>query len=179
MADRPIHLVKRDFSASAPNELWVADITYVPTKVGWGYVAFIVDVFSRMIIGWKVSASLRSNLATDALLMALNARRAQLKECIHHSDRGVQYLSIRYSDALKEAGLTASVGTTGDSYDNALVEATNGLYNTELVYPHGTFEGIVDLEWATLSLRGLVQSTPSPWGTGYDPAGLSSKRTTT
>ncbi len=84
MADRPVDLVKRDLGASAPNELWVADITYVPTRVGWGYVAFIVDVFSRMIIGWKVSASLRSDLATDALLMALNARRAQLNECIHH-----------------------------------------------------------------------------------------------
>ena len=150
LAMRPKDLVERDFSAIGPNHLWVADLTYVKTKMGWAYVAFIVDVFARAIVGWKVSSSLRSDLATDALEMAVYARSPVPGELTHHSDMGVQYLSFRYSARLDEAGIAPSVGSKGDSYDNALAETVNGLYKTELVYRRGPFEGVDDLEWATL-----------------------------
>ena len=150
LAMRPKDLVERDFSAIGPNRLWVADLTYVKTKMGWAYVAFIVDVFARAIVGWKVSSSLRSDLATDALEMAIYARSPVPGELTHHSDMGVQYLSFRYSARLDEAGIAPSVGSKGDSYDNALAETVNGLYKTEMVYRRGPFEGVDDLEWATL-----------------------------
>ncbi len=115
---RPADLVERDFTAPGPNRLWVADLTYVKTHTGWVYVAFVVDVFSRRVVGWQVSTSLRSDLAIDALEMAVYARRDQdLSHLVHHSDRGVQYLSIRYTERLEEAGAVASVGSKGDSYD--------------------------------------------------------------
>jgi len=114
---RPSDLVDRHFVASAPNRLWVADLTYEKTHAGWAYVAFIIDVFSRFIVGWQVSNSLRSDLAIDALDMALFARGRRLKGLVHHSDRGVQHLSVRYSERLGEAGVVASVGSKGDSYD--------------------------------------------------------------
>ena len=150
LQERPRDLVKREFVASAPNRLWCADITYVKTAVGWAYVAFITDVFSRMIVGWKVSSSLKSDLAKDALEMAIAGRGEVLSDLTHHSDKGVQYLSVAYSQALLDAGVTPSVGTTGDSYDNALAESVNALYKTELVRQYGQFLGVDDLEWETL-----------------------------
>jgi len=149
LAERPRDLVKRNFTASRPNQLWVADLTYVPTWRGFVYVAFITDVFSRRIVGWRVSTSLRSDLALDALEQALHAR-SDLEELIHHSDRGGQYLSIRYSERLKDAGIEPSVGSVGDSYDNALAETINGLYKAELIWPNGPWRGIEEVEFATL-----------------------------
>ncbi|CAG4923690.1 unnamed protein product [Acidithrix sp. C25] len=149
LVERPKDLVNRNFTSNEPNNLWVADITYVKTKIGWAYVAFVTDVFSRTILGWKVSPSLKANLATDALEMAIH-QRAVSPGLVHHSDRGVQYLSVRYSQRLIDVGITASVGSKGDSYDNALAETTNGIYKAELVNPHGPFFDVDELEWATL-----------------------------
>ena len=150
--DRPADLVERRFRAPVPNRLWVADLTYVKTHSGWVYVAFIVDVFSRMVVGWQASRSLRSDLAIDALEMAVHnrGRTDSLEGLIHHSDRGVQYLSVRYSDRLADNDIVASVGSKGDSYDNSLVESFNGLYKWELIYPRGPWTGLDDVEWATL-----------------------------
>jgi putative transposase len=150
---RPNDLVDRDFTAAAPNRLWVADLTYVKTHVGWVYAAFIIDVFSRMIVGWQLSNSLRSDLAIDALEMAIWNRTRQgqvLDGLVHHSDKGVQYLSIRYSERLAENDIVASVGSTGDSYDNAMAEAFNSLYKWELIYPKGPWTGLDDVEFATM-----------------------------
>jgi putative transposase len=116
-ADRPADLVERDFSASRPNQLWVADLTYVATWSGFVYVAFVVDAFSRFVVGWQASRSLRTDLALDALEMAIWRRRAQLDGLVHHSDRGGQYLAIRYTERLAEAGAVTSVGSRGDSFD--------------------------------------------------------------
>ncbi len=127
----------------------MADLTYVPTWVGFAYVAFITDVFSRKIVGWRVSNSLRSDLALDALEQALHAR-SDLDGLVHHSDRGVQYLSIRYSDRLAEAGIEPSVGSVGDSYDNALAETINGLFKTEIIHPNGPWRSLEEVEFATL-----------------------------
>ena len=149
---RPSDLVDRQFVASAPNRLWVADLTYVKTHTGWTYVAFIIDVFSRAIVGWQASTSLRSDLAIDALEMAIYSRNHRdLSSLIHHSDRGVQYLSIRYSERLGEAAIVASVGSKGDSYDNALAESFNGLYKTELIHRKGPWRNVEHVEWATLN----------------------------
>jgi putative transposase len=152
-ADRPRDLVDRRFSAGAPNRLWVADLTYVRTWSGFVYVAFITDVYSRMIVGWQASRSLRSDLALDALEQAIWARsdRAQrLDELVHHSDRGVQYLAIRYTERRAATGAVNSVGSRGDSYDNALAETIIGLYKAELVHNRGPWRGLDDLEYATL-----------------------------
>jgi putative transposase len=149
--NQPPDLVARRFRAPAPNRLWVADLTYVKTHSGWVYVAFVVDVCSRVVVGWQASRSLRTDLALDALEMALWARRAApLKGLIHHSDRGGQYLAIRYTERLAEAGAVASVGSRGDSYDNALAESFNGLYKTELIRRCGPWRGLEDVEYATL-----------------------------
>lgn len=148
-AQRPPDLVERSFSASRPNQLWVADITFVATWVGFVYVAFIIDVFSRLIVGWRVSNSLRSDLALDALEQALHAR-APDQELVHHSDRGTQYLSIRYTERLAEAGIEPSVGSAGDSYDNALAESIIGLYKTEVIRRQGPWRNIDAVEYATL-----------------------------
>ena len=126
-AQCPLDRVQRTFAAEAPNRLWVADITYVATWEGFVYVAFVVDVFSRRIVGWRVSQSLRTDLALDALEQALHARDTD-EQLIHHSDRGVQYLSVRYTERLRDAGIEPSVGSVGDSYDNALAETINGLF---------------------------------------------------
>ncbi len=147
--ERPKDLVKRSFEADRPNKLWVADLTYVATWAGFVYVAFIIDVFSRFIVGWRVSRSLKSDIALDALEQAIAARNPDAG-LIHHSDRGVQYLSIRYSDRLAEAGLVPSVGSVGDSYDNALAETINGLYKTEVIWKDGPWRGIDPVEYATL-----------------------------
>lgn len=150
-ADRPEDLVDRQFAAPAPNVLWVADLTYVKAHSGWVYVAFIIDVFSRRVVGWQASRSLRTDLALDALEMAIWARRDEnLDGLIHHSDRGVQYLAIRYTDRLADAGLQASVGSRGDSYDNALAESFNGLFKTELIRKDGPWFGVEDVEHATM-----------------------------
>jgi transposase InsO family protein len=148
-ADRPADLVQRDFSAGRPNQLWVADLTYVATWAGFVYVAFITDVFSRTIVGWRVSSSLRSDLALDALEQALHAR-PDINDLVHHSDRGVQYLSIRYTERLAEAGIEPSVGSVGDSYDNALAETIIGLYKTEVIRRNGPWRNLEEVEFATL-----------------------------
>ena len=145
----PADLVQRDFSADRPNRLWVADLTYVATWAGFVYVAFVMDVFSRKIVGWRVSSSLRSDLALDALEQALHARPG-IDQLIHHSDHGVQYVSIRYTERLAEAGIEPSVGSVGDSYDNALAETIIGLYKTEVIRRNGPWRGIEAVEFATL-----------------------------
>jgi len=149
VADRPEDLVQRDFTAERPNQLWVSDFTYVATWRGFVYVAFVIDAFSRRIVGWRVSNSLKSDLALDALEQAIHAR-GKSDDLIHHSDRGTQYLSIRYSERLAEAGITASVGSVGDSYDNAMAETINGLYKTEVIRKRGPWRSVDEVEYATL-----------------------------
>jgi transposase InsO family protein len=154
--ERPEDLVKRKFVASAPNQLWVADLTYVRTHAGWTYVAFILDVFSRMVVGWQVSTSLRTDLALDALDMGLWARQRAGQDVAgltHHSDRGVQYRAIRYTERLAETEVVASVGSKGDSYDNAMAEAFNSLFKAECIRnpvmrPKGGWRSVVDVELA-------------------------------
>lgn len=148
-APRPEDLVERRFVAPAPNHLWVADLTYVWTSAGFCYVAFVTDAFSRMIVGWRVSTSLRADLALDALEMAIWSRKGDLSKLVHHSDRGVQYLAIRYTERLEEAGAVSSVGSRGDSYDNALAETLNGLYKTELIWRHAPWRGVDHVELQT------------------------------
>jgi putative transposase len=148
-ASRPADLVCREFTASRPNQLWVSDLTYVSTWQGFVYVAFVIDVFSRMIVGWRASRSLRTDLALDALEQALWAR-PDTHDLVHHSDRGVQYLSIRYTERLAEAGIEPSVGSVGDSYDNALAESVIGLYKTEVIRRRGPWRHLEAVEFATL-----------------------------
>ena len=150
VSQRPADLVERVFAAVAPNRLWVADLTYVWTRAGFVYTAFVTDVFSRAIVGWRVAASLHTELALDALEMAIWHRRADdLGSLIHHSDRGVQYLAIRYTERLAEAAAVSSVGSEGDSYDNALAESVNGLYKAELINRHGPWRTVDEVELAT------------------------------
>lgn len=150
VSERPADLVNRTFAAPAPNRLWVSDLTYVWTVRGFVYTAFIVDAFSRAIVGWRVSSSLRAELALDALEMAIWARGPGLPGLVHHSDRGVQYLSIRYTERLADAEAAGSVGSKGDSYDNALAETVNGLYKTELIRRHqGSWRSADEVEAAT------------------------------
>jgi len=149
---RPADLVKRDFTAPAPNRLWVADLTYVATWAGFCYAAFVIDAYSRFIVGWRVATTLRASLALDALEMAVWARQdADLDGLVHHSDRGVQYLAIRYTQRLAAEGAVASVGSRGDSFDNALAEAVNGLYKAELIGRHGPWRTAEQVELATLA----------------------------
>ena len=129
--------------------MWVADFTYVATWQGFVFVAFVIDVYSRMIVGWRVSKSVKAELVLDALEQALHAR-ADKEGLVHHSDRGSQYLSIRYSERLAECGIQASVGTTGDSYDNAMAETINGLYKAEVIWRRGPWRGLETVEHATL-----------------------------
>jgi putative transposase len=147
---RPADLVDRAFRAPAPNRLWVADLTYVSTWSGFAYTAFIVDAFSRAIVGWRVATSLRTDLALDALEMAIWARRPTAEDAlVHHSDRGVQYLAIRYTERLAEEGAVTSVGSRGDSYDNALAETVMGLYKTELIRRRGPWRTAEQVELST------------------------------
>jgi len=144
-------LLDRNFRAPAPNRVWVADITYCRTFAGWVYAAFVIDVYSRRVVGWQLSKSLRTDLALDALEMGLWTREHAGQDTtgvIAHSDKGVQYLAVRYTQRLAEAGAVASVGSTGDSYDNALVEAFNSLFKAELVRNKGPWKSIDDLEIA-------------------------------
>lgn len=148
--ERPADLVQREFNASAPNKLWVCDLTYVRTWSGYVYVSFIIDCFARMIVGWQASRSLRTDLALDALEQAIWARKDEgLGELIHHSDRGSQYLAILYTERLAEAGGVQSVGSRGDSYDNALAESVIGLYKTELIRNKGPWRGLDAVEFGT------------------------------
>jgi transposase InsO family protein len=151
--DRPADRVNRDFKVNRPNALWVSDLTYVATWRGFVYVAFVIDAFARRIVGWRVSSSLRTDLALDALEQALYDRLPARHDnaLIHHSDRGVQYLSIRYTERLAEAGIEPSVGSVGDSYDNALAESIIGLYKTELIRQRGPWRNLEDVEFATLT----------------------------
>jgi transposase InsO family protein len=148
-AEQPADLVQRCFSATAPNELWVADLTYVATWRGLVYVAFVIDVFSRMIVGWRVWNSLKTDLVLDALEQALYARTGT-QGLIHHSDCGSQYLSIRYTERLAEFGIESSVGSVGDSYDNALAETIIGLFKTEVIRARGPWRHMDNVEYATL-----------------------------
>jgi len=148
-AARPADLVQRQFVATRPNQLWVADITYVATWRGVVYVAFVIDVFARMIVGWRVWNSLRTDLVLDALEQALYARTGT-QGLIHHSDRGSQYLSIRYTERLGEVGIKSSVGSVGDSYDNALAETIIGLFKTEVIRARGPWKNMDEVEYATL-----------------------------
>jgi transposase InsO family protein len=147
--EKPLDRVQRRFVASRPDELWVADFTFVATWAGFVYVAFIIDVFARRIVGWRVSRSMHTELVLDALEQALHARETQ-KGLIHHSDHGSQYLSIRYTDRLAENGVEASVGSVGDSYDNALAETVIGLFKTEVIYARGPWRSLDAVEYATL-----------------------------
>ncbi len=150
-APRPADLVDRDFSAAGPNRLWLADLTYIRTWSGFVYAAFVIDAYSRMILGWQTSTSLRTDLALDALEMALWRREHDgLEGLVHHSDRGVQYLSIRYTERLAEAGAVTSVGSRGDAYDNALAETVIGLYKTEVIRKRGPWKNLEVVEFATL-----------------------------
>ena len=150
-ADRPLDLVERNFTAERPNRLWVADLTYVSTRRGFTYVAFVIDAFSRRIVGWSASRSPRTDLALDALEQALWDRTDDSTDgLVHHSDRGGQYLGIRYTERLAESGIEASVGSRGDSYDNALAETIIGLYKAEVIYKRGPWNGLEDVELATL-----------------------------
>lgn len=168
--ERPPDLVKRDFTAARPNELWVVDFTYVPTWAGMVFTAFVTDVFSRRIVGWRTKATMPTELPLDALEMALWTR-AQADELVdglvHHSDAGSQYTSIRYSERLADAGAVASIGTVGDSYDNALAETTIGLYKTECVHHEGPWRGADDLELATLNWVWWFNNTRIHSALGY------------
>ena len=147
----PLDRVNRVFKADRPNQLWVSDFTYVSTWQGWLYVAFVIDVYARRILGWRVSSSMRTDFVLDALEQALYARQPELQEgLIHHSDRGSQYVSIRYSERLAEAGIEPSVGSKGDSYDNALAETINGLYKAELIHRRAPWKTKESVELATL-----------------------------
>jgi putative transposase len=146
----PRDKVNREFRAPAPNRLWVSDFTYVATWTGFVYVAFVIDVFARRIVGWRVSRSAETGFVLDALEQALHARQPAESGLIHHSDRGAQYVSIRYTERLAEAGIEPSVGSVGDSYDNALAETINGLYKTEVIRRRGPWRSLEAVEFATL-----------------------------
>jgi putative transposase len=148
-ATRPADLVQRQFEAAHPNQLCVADLTYVATWAGFAYVAFVIDVFSRAIVGWRVSTSLRTDIALDALEQAIHARRPG-DGLVHHSDRGTQYLSIRYTQRLSDAGLVSSVESVGDSYDDALAESIIGLFKTEVIRRCGPWRNAEEVEFAVL-----------------------------
>jgi putative transposase len=151
-AARPADLVQRDFTATSPNQLWVTDLTYVATWSGVAYVCFIIDAFSRMIVGWRVAAHMRTDMVLDALEMARWSRGTHLDGLVAHSDAGSQFTSIRYSERLAELGAQPSIGSIGDSYDNALAETVNGLYKTELIRGpgQGPWKTIEEVELATL-----------------------------
>lgn len=147
----PLDRVNRQFKADRPNQLWVSDFTYVSTWQGWLYVAFVIDVFARRIVGWRVSRTMATDFVLDALEQALYARQPDAENAlIHHSDRGSQYVSIRYTERLAEAGIEPSVGSKGDSYDNALAETINGLYKAEVIHRRGPWKSRESVELATL-----------------------------
>ena len=147
----PLDHVNRQFHAPAPNRLWVSDFTYVATWAGFAYVAFVIDVYARYIVGWRVGRSAHASFVLDALEQAIHDRRPVHRGgLVHHSDRGSQYVSIRYTERLAEAGIEPSVGSVGDSYDNALAESINGLYKAEVIHRRGPWRNIESVEFATL-----------------------------
>jgi putative transposase len=166
----PQDRVNRQFHAQRPNQLWVSDFTYVSTWQGWLYVAFVVDVFARRIVGWRVSSSMRTDFVLDALEQALYDRRPQREDAlVCHSDRGSQYVSIRYTERLAEAGIEPSVGSKGDSYDNALAETINGLYKAELIHRRGPWKTKESVELATLHWVSWFNSQRLMAPLGYVP----------
>jgi transposase InsO family protein len=169
-AERPADLVQRQFVATRPNQLWVADFTYVATWAGFVFVAFVVDVFARRIVGWRVSNSLRTDFVLDALEQALYSRKIT-EGLIHHSDRGTQYLSIRYTERLAEASIEPSVGSTGDSYDNALAETIIGLYKTEVIRKRGPWRKPGCGRIRDARMGRLVQQPPAARADWRCPAG--------
>ncbi len=146
----PLDHVNRVFHAPAPNVLWVSDFTYVSTWSGFVYVAFVIDVYARRIVGWRASRTAHASFVLDALEQALHERRPVRSKLIHHSDRGSQYVSIKYTERLAEAGIEPSVGSVGDSYDNALAETINGLYKAEVIHRRGPWRSFEAVEFATL-----------------------------
>jgi putative transposase len=148
--ERPSDLLERDFTADRPDLRWVADITYVATAAGWVYTAFVQDLYSRRIVGWQVADHLGTELALDALEMAIWSRGGDVNDLVHHSDRGVQYTSIRYAERLDQVSAARSVGSKGDSYDNAAAESLNSLYKKELIEFHGDWKGVIDVTMATM-----------------------------
>jgi putative transposase len=166
----PLDKVNRQFRAERPNQLWVSDFTYVSTWQGWLYVAFVVDVFARRIVGWRVSSSMNTDFVIDALEQALYARQPERdSSLVHHSDRGSQYVSIRYSEPLAEAGVEPSVGSKGDSYDNALAETINGLYKAELIHRRAPWKNKEAVELATLEWVSWFNSQRLLEPIGYIP----------
>jgi len=166
----PLDRVNRQFKADRPNQLWVSDFTYVSTWQGWLYVAFVIDVFARRIVGWRVSRSMRSDFVLDALEQALFDRQPErTKALVHHSDRGSQYVSIRYTERLAEAGIEPSVGSRGDSYDNALAETINGLYKAELIHRRAPWKSTESVELATLEWVSWFNHHRLLEGIGYIP----------
>jgi len=150
-ADRPLDLVERHFVATRPNQLWVSDFTYVATWRGFVYVAFVIDVVARRIVGWRVSNSLRTDFVLDALEQAIYDRCTDVGgDLVHHSDRGTQYLSMRYTERLADAGIELSVGSRGDAFDNALAETVIGLFKTEVIRRRGPWRSLDAVEFATL-----------------------------
>jgi putative transposase len=168
LAERPQDLVQRNFTATRPNALWVSDFTYVATWRGFVYVAFVVDVFSRRIVGWRASTTMRSDLVLDALEQALYDRDTDAM-LVHHSDHGSQYLSIRYTERLADAGIEPSVGSRGDAYDNAMAEAVNALYKAEVIYHLGPWRGLEEVEYATLEWVAWYNSQRLMEPLGYVP----------
>ncbi len=147
----PLGRVNRQFKALRPNALWVSDSTYVATWAGFVYVAFVIDAFARRIVGWRVSRTAHAGFVLDALEQALHERRpVQRDRLVHHSDRGSQYLALRYTERLAEAGVAPSVGSVGDSYDNALAETINGLFKAEVIHRRGPWRSFEAVEFATL-----------------------------
>ncbi len=167
---RPADLVDRRFTATRPNQLWVADFTYVATWRGFVYVAFVIDVFARRIVGWRVAASLRTDFVLDALEQAIYDRcRTEVTDLVHHSDRGTQYLSMRYTDRLAEARINPSVRSRGDSYDNALAESVIGLFKTEVIQRKGPWRHLEAVEFATLEWVGWFNTRRLLEPIGYVP----------
>jgi transposase InsO family protein len=165
----PLDRVNRHFKADRPNQLWVSDFTYVSTWQGWLYVAFVIDVYARRIVGWRVSKSMHTDFVLDALEQALYARQPDRDSLVHHSDRGSQYVSIRYTERLAEAGIEPSIGSRGDSYDNALAETINGLYKAELIHRRGPWKTREAVELATLNWVSWFNHHRLMEGLGYIP----------
>lgn len=165
----PLDRVNRHFKADRPDQLWVSDFTYVSTWQGWLYVAFVIDVYARRIVGWRVSKTMATEFVLDALEQALYARQPDRDRLVHHSDRGSQYVSIRYTERLAEAGIEPSVGSRGDSYDNALAETINGLYKAELIHRRGPWKTRESVEIATLNWVSWFNHHRLMEGLGYIP----------
>ena len=162
------------FHAPRPNALWVSDFTYVATWTGFVYVAFVIDAYARRIVGWRTSRTAHASFVLDALEQALHDRQpAHRGGLVHHSDRGSQYVSIKYTERLAEAGIEPSVGSVGDSYDNALAETINGLYKAEVIHRRGPWRSLEAVEFATLGWVGLVQQSPAAGAHRQHPAGRS------